>query len=504
MTGKSKKILFVGSLGIIILTMFVLIRRDFRSCMKVPIISEEKLNTLTEVTTLDISQIAFNGADVSIDLPNNSIYISQNYNDLKKAYMMQGELKAKNPEYSLFFLDTVVMGDIPLAVQEGVPLPLIIKYGESYQRVNLIVTTLPILYLDLEGTDKMEDGRDLMHGNLTLWDNFDLEMKRYKVTTGLVQWHVRGNSTKIYDKLSWKMELKKNNGDNKNLELLGLGSDDDWILNAMSMDDTRIKEKLAQTLWNQIVSNTNYDYKMSSGEYVELFINGAYQGLYLLQRRVDEKYLGLNREADIVFKGRNTWEADSLGAAYEIVSSPYDKETSYDILEKTLGFIGENRVNTNSFIDLSVMLQFLSAKDNSGYKNMFYILKKMGNGYELYFVPWDTDLSLGATWTYDYEDSVDEIIERRELDIFRKKDSEIEKKIAERWNVLRKNIFLEKNIYLVLDEIVEQLKVSGAMKRNKERWGELNEGEDNEENLRLYIQERLAFVDEYYKQFVKN
>ena len=68
---------------------------------------------------------------------------------------------------------------------------------------------------------------------------------------------------------------------------------------------------------------------------------------------------------------------------------------------------------------------------------------------------------------------------------------------------MRKNIFLEKNIYLVLDEIVEQLKVSGAIERNKERWGELNEGEDNEENLRLYIHERLVFVDEYYKQFIK-
>ena len=94
---NNKKILLIGSVGIIILTMCLLIRRELLCCMKVPIISEEKLNTLTEVTTLDITQLAFNGADVSIDLPNNSIYITQNSNDLEKAYKMQGKLETKNP-----------------------------------------------------------------------------------------------------------------------------------------------------------------------------------------------------------------------------------------------------------------------------------------------------------------------------------------------------------------------------------------------------------------------
>ena len=172
---KKKIILFIGSIGIIILTLCLLVRREIQCCMKVPIISDKKLEKLTEVKTLDISQLTFNGEDVSIDLPNNSIYVSQNINNLENVYKMQGKLECKNPEYSLFFLETDATNNISLAVREGIPFTLIIQCGENYQKVNLVITTLPILYLDLDGTGNMEDGRDLMYGKLTLWDNYDFK-----------------------------------------------------------------------------------------------------------------------------------------------------------------------------------------------------------------------------------------------------------------------------------------------------------------------------------------
>ena len=499
---KKKKLMLIGSVGIMILIMCLLVRRELQSCMKVPIISEEKLNTLTEVTTLDISQLSFNGADVSIDLPNNSIYISQNYNYLEKAYRMQGKLETKNPEYSLFFLDTGAIENIPLTVREGNPFTLIIRCGDNYQKVNLIITTLPILYLDLEATGKMEDGRDLMSGKLTLWDNYDSDLKKYKVTTSPVEWHVRGNSSKIYDKLSWKVNLKKESGENKNLELLGLGSDDDWILNGMSMDDTNVKEKFTQELWNELVNNTNYNYKMTSSEYVELFINGAYQGLYIIQRRIDEKYLELDRENDLLFKGINTWEAEHIYDAYEIISSPLSNEVSYDELKEALSFKDGNKMNIENFIDVSLLLQLISGYDNSGYKNMFYFLKKGNDDYELSFIPWDTDLSLGVTWGYDYEDSISSIIERYELETVKEKYPNIDMQFAKRWNNLRMGIFSEEKIFSILNPVIQELESSGVIQRDEKRWGLLHEGEDNIDNLRLYIRERLIFLDEYYAQFL--
>ena len=323
-------------------------------------------------------------------------------------------------------------------------------------------------------------------------------LKKYKVTTSLVEWHVRGNSSKVYDKLSWKVNLKKENGENKNVELLGLGSDDDWILNGMSMDDTNVKEKITQELWNQLAVSTKHNYKMTSSEYVELFINGAYQGLYLVQRRIDAKYLMIDKENDLLFKGINTWEAEHVYDAYEIISSPISNELSYKELEATLAFKGKNQINIDNFIDVSLLLQLISGYDNSGYKNMFYLLKREKNAYILSFVPWDTDLSLGVTWGYDYEGSVSRIIQRYELDLIKDNNSDIDRYFSKRWKSLRTEFYSEENIYSILDATVQKLENSGAITRDENRWGVLHKGEDSLDNLRLYIKERLIFLDNYY------
>ena len=160
-------------------------------------------------------------------------------------------------------------------------------------------------------------------------------------------------------------------------------------------------------------------------------------------------------------------------------------------------------MNIENFIDVSLLLQLISGYDNSGYKNMFYVLKKTDEIYEIYLVPWDTDLSLGATWTYDYEDSIDDIIERREMENVRKYMPEIDRELAIRWKELRKSTFSEKNIYAIYNMVVSELEDSGAMERNTERWGELNEGEDNWENLKYYIKDRLAFLDKYFVQYIE-
>ena len=70
-----------------------------------------------------------------------------------------------------------------------------------------------------------------------------------------------------------------------------MGSDDDWILNPMSLDDFKVKENLLMTLWNELAQENDWDVRMSTGNYCEIVMNGRYRGLYLLQRRIDRKYL---------------------------------------------------------------------------------------------------------------------------------------------------------------------------------------------------------------------
>lgn len=495
---NNKIMLFLCSFVLFALVVTGISLQERKYCMGVPVISEERLEEYTEIDSLDISQLIFEGQPIAVDWPRKQVYVSQSSNALKKFFDLQGKISSENPEYELFMLNTPALKDICASVKSGKSFTLIIKNGTSYQKVPMIITTMPILFLKLEGTGEDEQGRSIMRGMLTLWNSGNPKTETYQTTTSYVEWRMRGNSTRTFPKLAWKVNLRDVNGENNDVDFLGLGSDDDWILNPMSMDDTFLKEKLVQELWGQLLSETDYNYKMSQGEYVELFINGAYQGLYLLQRRIDTKYLELNKEKDVLLKGINTWEAESIQDAYEIVSTPLEYEESYEILEQTMTFEDENTTNASNFIDVSLLLQFISGTDNYGYKNTFYVLKDKNDSYELYFVPWDTDLSLGVTWGYDYKESVNEIIERYELPTMKRKVDALDAKFAKRWKELRRGIYSEENVLGVCKELTEQLLNSGAIERDEEQWGLLHEGKDNWKNLECFIKERLLFLDEYY------
>ena len=82
----------------------------------------------------------------------------------------------------------------------------------------------------------------------------------------------------------------------------------------MALDDFKVKEQFAMKLWNRLAEQSPWDYPMSSGAYCEVVLNGHYQGLYLLQRRVDRKYLGLS-DGQILLK------PDSGLAAYDDLSA---------------------------------------------------------------------------------------------------------------------------------------------------------------------------------------
>ena len=498
---KIKIALCLSSFVFLLIVVIFFIKWERKFCMGVPVISEEKLLEYVETTEMDISSLMFEGKKIAIDWPGNQVYISQSEEKLKKYYSLQGKLETSNPEYEVLVLDTEELRNLSTSVKEGIPITLILKSGANYQKVNTVITTLPILLLDLHGTGEDEQGRNNMYGTLTLWNNVATASDTYQTATSQVQWRMRGNSTRIYPKLSWKVNLRDSNWANLNVELLGLGSDDDWILNPMSMDDTFVKEKITQELWKQLCEQTDYNYHMSQGKYVELFINGGHQGLYLLQRRVDTKYLGLNKEKDILLKGINIWEAEKSEDAYEIVSTPYDVEETYKMLEKVIALDEKNFINTDNFIDVSLLLQFLSAVDNYGYKNMFYVLKDNVESRELFFVPWDTDLSLGVTWGHDYESSMNEIIERYEMSVMRQEIPDIDKRIADRWFELRKTVYSEENILSIYADVTEKLINSGAIKRDVDKWGMLHEGEDNWQSLQIFIKERLSLLDNYYTQF---
>ena len=499
MSMRRKRIMyFLFSFVSLCMLIFLLKMVDNNTFLGLPIINEDDLLGYTETTEFDISHMKYNGENIAVDFPSNSVFISQSVENIKNIDSLAGGVST-NQNHSLAVLKSPCLENLSETAKEGKPIVLIIlsEKEKMYKKVNLIITNLPILYLDFESNSEDDQGRNLNIGKMTLWTG-DAASSGYKTVTGNAEWRLRGNSTRSFDKKAWKLNLRDESFQNKNMNLLGLGSDDDWILNPMSMDDTFIKEKLIQNLWEQVVSDTKYNYKMSKGEYIELFINGAYQGLYLLQRRIDMKYLELDQRQDILLKGINTWEAENMNEGYEIVSTPLNEEDTYSELESAMTFDNKNRINIDNFIDVSLMLQFISGYDNSGYKNMFYILKKTDDRYNLYLVPWDTDLSFGVTWGYAYENSLNAIIQRQETKAVRENVEDYDFRTVKRWKELRGNILKEENIFRICDSLLEKLESCGAVQRDQKIWGKLHKEKDNYENLKKFIQERLSLLDAYY------
>ena len=78
--------------------------------------------------------------------------------------------------------------------------------------------------------------------------------------------------------------------------------DNDWILNPLYADVTRMREKIAYDIWNNITDASEHTL-----EYCELILNNTYAGLYCLQEPVNAKTFGQTKSNAITFsiKGWN-------------------------------------------------------------------------------------------------------------------------------------------------------------------------------------------------------
>ena len=499
---KTKRItLFLVALVLMAAALVWFRLEERKYALGVPVVSPEQTTQYTLDSNLDLSGLTFNGEKAPLDLADSTIYLSQPDSALDGFTDLQGTLASDISEQSLYLVLDEALQEPRAAVESGSPLSLIVVEGDSYRPVQVVLTTLPVLRIEGAETDVPAKFEFEMAGDCVLFTGFDPSTQSYSVQTSNLEWHTRGETTAKYDKKSYKVTLKDKNGDNKDCNFLGLGSDDDWILNPMVLDDTKLREKTVMDLWNSFAETCEWDYKMSSGEYLELILNGEYKGLYLLQRRVDAKYLDIDRDVDVLLKGNSS---DTLLGGYEIVSSPYNEEETYDLMVDTWEGTGTNKFHLANFIDVSLLINYLAGSDNAGFKNMFYYLKYDSDrdGYDLYFIPWDTDMSFGFYWdngfAYDFEKRLTADIHRIEYYTAQLYSEETDRDLAQRWHELRSSLFSESAIVSLLDYNRELILSSGAYQRELERWGMFHNGVDTQEKLYEYCTQRLTWLDTHY------
>ncbi|MBL7872600.1 MAG: CotH kinase family protein [Cyclobacteriaceae bacterium] len=97
---------------------------------------------------------------------------------------------------------------------------------------------------------------------------------------GKIGIETRGESSQSFPKKSFAVETRNADGTNFNAALLGMPPENDWILYGPYSDKSLIRNVLAYTLGRDL---GNY---ASRTRFVELMINGRYEGLYVLMEKI--------------------------------------------------------------------------------------------------------------------------------------------------------------------------------------------------------------------------
>lgn len=490
-------------------------------CMGVPIISKEKAEQFTQLVEQDFNgRILHMDMPVAIDNASRTIYISQNIDETTLYTELDGMLTTLENQ-PVYFVWENEFDNFAQAVKDGHGFRLVIDTGSgTYMEYSVVFTNLPVVRIVGELSYINEENRNVYYGDITVWDPLYEGTGKYRTVSGNLEWHRRGASTLGDDKKSWKLSLKNEDGTNNDLEFLGLEEgDDDWILNAIHRDDTKVREKIVMDLWNQLCETAPYNYKMSTGRYVEVVNNGQYWGLYLLQRRIDGKYLEL--EDEVLFKSINATEGLPIEYFYDIiypkvemterddpnVDNLSEEEKECFALIEGLFNNDVSSIDMNNWVDVSLFVDLGYMADNSGRKNIYYIVEETENGTVSKQILWDTDFSFGISYkggfVHETGDAYQKRRYRQEDEYLRECYSNFDTIMAERWFELRRTVLSQENIFEHITKNADEIELCGAAKREKELWGEYYEGgTDTMENLYLYIEQKLEYLDSCHSEYI--
>lgn len=153
------------------------------------------------------------------------------------------------------------------------------------QEVNFTDSNLPIIVIDTHGEIIPHDGpkivvdMGIIHNGEGVRNSINDPFNEYDNKIAI---RLRGQSSGVYPKHSWGIETQDENGNNLNVSLLGLPSENDWVLHAPYADKTLMRNALTYKLSNDI------GLWAPRTRFCELVLNGDYHGVYLLVEKVKQ------------------------------------------------------------------------------------------------------------------------------------------------------------------------------------------------------------------------
>lgn len=409
---------------------------------------------------------------------------------------------------------------------------------------------LPLIVLETEGRQIVNDPK--ITARMKVIDNGPGELNnQYQEGTdydGFIGIEIRGQSSQMFPKKSYSLELRTSEGADTTASLLGMPDEEDWVLYAPYSDKTMLRNALTFHLGHRMGG------WQPGNRFCEVWLNGDYIGVYQLmesikrdKNRVDISKLNPDEISGDDLTGGYIVKADKTDGIgeeefFQIAPSiSYNSSHKYkftyvyprydQIANEQKYYIrkfltdAENTLNDESFNDLSegfrkyfdaksfVDFQIIQELGNNvdGYRySTFFYKDKDSKGGKLKAGPlWDFDLCYGNVDYADLNLATDVWLYSmyggrvhwwaRMMEDFGYRAS-----FAARWKDLRKGPFSTDSIMKYVDNTIAGL--GEAIDRNFERWPVLGKhvwpnyftGETYEDEIGFFkdwITRRVNWID---------
>ena len=240
-----KKILLAIAVVLFVLTLIIGSFHDRRQGQGLYVADQKKYAKIKEKysTTDQAFSLCFDGEKLPYDAESRTFYLPLDMEDADwKAGKWSGFfVKNEQTESAeLFFLEDYTECDKKQMIASGEAVDFLALSGNGYAEYHLVFTGLPMI--TFTGTGELADDQT----QIFLLKVYDTDHSGDWVTTCYTKARPRGNTSLAYEKKSLRLYLKDKNEDGvyekTDKNLLGLRKDDDWILNSLYADNTRIRD----------------------------------------------------------------------------------------------------------------------------------------------------------------------------------------------------------------------------------------------------------------------
>ncbi len=403
--------------------------------------------------------------------------------------------------------------------------------------------SLPEIYLDGQFGYNYSPGKlTLSFPGTSLSATYDMKAK----------WRGGQTNGSNRHKRNFHVKLTEADGTKLNASLLGMRSDNSWLLDAGQIDLGRIRNTVAHKIWRDMGTKPYYatiekkarNYVES--EFCEVFVGDSYEGIYALTEAIDRKQMRLMRYDEqtktlhgMLWKATgwsnttmwapfsqpdnnsNTWEG------FEAKYPDFDEAgTDWRVLYNALKFVNESNeadfaADVCRYFDVPVLVDYfifhnmIGAIDHGG-KNVYWACYDM-QAQNPILTPaiWDYDTSLGqfidnknphsdeyGPETGDFKThAAPKVIYR----LVAENATDFAQKAVNRYWQLRQTVFSEERFTAYYSETFKLLEESGAAEREEQRWS-YDSDIDNQEldfatekqYIANYIHRRLEYLDKVF------